>query len=102
MPEVITEDGSIIKDDWVVVERPADGESLNLPDQPVLIPADLWLAGKAHYEGRKDVGVWLDSHQERTDLKEYQNASFRKLASDIFFKDKLDLDNRAPNPFKNN
>jgi uncharacterized protein (DUF934 family) len=64
MPEVITNDGSIIKDDWVVIERPADGESLDLPDQPALIPADLWLAGKEHFEGRKDIGAWFDSHQE--------------------------------------
>lgn len=64
MPEVITADGSIINDEWVVVERPAEGESLALPDQPALIPADLWLAGKEHYEGRRDVGVWFDSHQE--------------------------------------
>jgi uncharacterized protein (DUF934 family) len=64
MPDVITQDGSIIKDDWTVVERPADGESLDLPDQPALIPADLWLAGKEHFEGRKDIGVWFDSYQE--------------------------------------
>ncbi len=63
MPEVITKDGSIKQDSWVVVPRPADGESLDIPDQPALIPADLWLAGKEHFEGR-DVGVWFDSHDE--------------------------------------
>ena len=64
MPDVITSDGSIRQDDWVVVRRPADGESLDVPEQPALIPADLWLAGKEHFEGRDDIGVWLDSHDE--------------------------------------
>ncbi|WP_379865109.1 DUF934 domain-containing protein [Marinobacter sp. M5B] len=64
MPDVITSDGNIRQDDWVVVPRPADGESLDVPEQPALIPADLWLAGKEHFEGRDDIGVWLDSHDE--------------------------------------
>ncbi|MCG2580001.1 MAG: DUF934 domain-containing protein [Marinobacter sp.] len=64
MPEVITKDGSIKQDSWVVVPRPEDGESLNIPEQPALIPADLWLAGKEHFEGRDDIGVWFDSHDE--------------------------------------
>ena len=64
MPDVITSDGSIRQDDWVVVPRPADGESLDVPEQPALIPADLWLAGKEHFEDRDDIGVWLDSHEE--------------------------------------
>ncbi|WP_421910841.1 DUF934 domain-containing protein [Marinobacter sp.] len=64
MPDVITSDGSIRPDGWVVVPRPADGESLDIPEQPALIPADLWLAGKEHFEDRDDIGVWLDSHEE--------------------------------------
>jgi len=64
MPDVITSDGSIRQDDWVVVPRPADGESLDVPEQPALIPADLWLAGKEHFEDRDDIGVWFDSHDE--------------------------------------
>lgn len=64
MPEIITKDGSIKQDSWVVVPRPEDGESLNIPEHPSLIPADLWLAGKEHFEGRDDIGVWFDSHDE--------------------------------------
>lgn len=64
MPDVITSDGNIRHDDWVVVPRPADGESLDVPGKPALIPADLWLAGKEHFENRDDIGVWLDSHDE--------------------------------------
>ncbi|MBS8239076.1 DUF934 domain-containing protein [Marinobacter lipolyticus] len=64
MPDIISKDGAITSDAWVVVPRPADGESLDIPDQPALIPADLWLAGKEHFEGRDDIGVWFDSHDE--------------------------------------
>ncbi|MEX2475572.1 DUF934 domain-containing protein [Marinobacter sp.] len=65
MPDIITQDGTIKQDIWVTVPRPEDGESLDIPnDQPALIPADLWLAGKEHFEGRDDIGVWFDSHDE--------------------------------------
>lgn len=65
MPDLITLDGSIRNDDWAVVPRPADGDSLAVPEgQRSLIPADLWLAGYEHYAGREDIGVWFDSHEE--------------------------------------
>ena len=60
MPNVISPDGTIRQDNWVVVSRPAEGESLDIPaDQPALIPADLWLAGYEHFTGRQDIGVWF-------------------------------------------
>lgn len=65
MPEVIAADGALFENRWVVVERPAEGESLTVPaDQPALIPADLWLAGYDQFAGREDIGVWFDSHDE--------------------------------------
>lgn len=64
MPDIITQDGTIKQDNWVVVPRPAEGDSLSIPDQPALIPMDLWLAGKEHFEGHENIGVWLDSHDE--------------------------------------
>ncbi len=65
MPEVISHDGSIRQDDWLVVARPAEGESLDIPaQQNALIPADLWVAGYEHFAGRADIGVWFDSHDE--------------------------------------
>ncbi|MCK2147667.1 DUF934 domain-containing protein [Marinobacter alexandrii] len=65
MPDVISQDGSIRQDDWIVVPRPAEGESLDIPEQSkALIPADLWLAGYEHFTGRDDIGVWFDSHDE--------------------------------------
>ncbi|MBW7469950.1 DUF934 domain-containing protein [Marinobacter sp. M216] len=65
MPDVIFQDGSIQRDDWTVVPRPAEGESLKIPEQgKALIPADLWLAGYEHFAGNYSVGVWFDSHDE--------------------------------------
>ncbi|WP_336366565.1 DUF934 domain-containing protein [Marinobacter sp. C2H3] len=74
MPNVIAPDGSIRQDQWVVVPRPDDGESLDLPtNQPALIPVDLWVAGYEHYAGRKDIGVWFDSDQEPEQLAAHVN-----------------------------
>lgn len=65
MPEVIAVDGSLRDDNWVVVPRPAEGDSLDIPEgTPALIPADLWLAGYEHFTGREEIGVWFDSHDE--------------------------------------
>lgn len=65
MPEVIYRDGSIRQDEWTVVPRPAEGESLDIPEhKKALIPADLWLAGHEHFSGHDDIGVWFDSHDE--------------------------------------
>ncbi len=70
MPDIITRDGTIKQDNWTLVPRPAAGDSLEVPAQPALIPADLWLAGQEHFEGRQDIGVWLDSHDEPEMLAE--------------------------------
>lgn len=65
MPDVVSRDGEIRSDSWVVVPQPDDGESLDIPaDQPALIPAKLWLAGETQFAGRPDIGVWFDSHDE--------------------------------------
>lgn len=73
MPDIISKDGSIKADNWVVVPRPAEGESLTIPATPALIPVDLWLAGKEHFAGRDDIGVWLDSHDEPETLEGLAN-----------------------------
>lgn len=64
MPDIILQDGTIRADRWTLIARPAAGEALELADVPALIPVDLWLAGREHYEGRDDIGVWLESHDE--------------------------------------
>ncbi len=64
MPDIISKDGSVKADSWVVVPRPAEGEALELSGAPSLIPMDLWLAGRDQFKGRGDIGVWLESHDE--------------------------------------
>lgn len=64
MPEIVRHDGSIVADDWQVLEHPAEGEALELPQGRCLVPAALWLAGQEQYAGNPDIGLWLDSHEE--------------------------------------
>ncbi|SFR46036.1 Uncharacterized conserved protein, DUF934 family [Marinobacter daqiaonensis] len=71
MPNIVRHDGTITSDDWTVVPQPAEGESLELPKGPALIPAELWLAGREHFEGNPEIGVWLDSHEEPEILKDH-------------------------------
>lgn len=73
MPDILHPDGSIHPARWTVIARPEDGESLVVPDDYSLIPAELWLAGKENYLGNPKVGVWLDSHEEPEILAEYVN-----------------------------
>lgn len=64
MPDIVRHDGSVVADDWAVVDHPAEGESLELPDRPCLIPAELWLARREQFAGNDRIGLWLDSHEE--------------------------------------
>ncbi|MDY6799384.1 MAG: DUF934 domain-containing protein [Pseudomonadota bacterium] len=65
MPEIITQDGTIKQDDWVLVSRPEDGEPLKLPEnQPALIPMDIWLADPHAIVHKPGLGIWLESHDE--------------------------------------
>lgn len=64
MPNIIKLDGSVHNDEWQVVARPADGESLVVPEGPALVPVDLWLAGREHFANRSDIGVWFEGHDE--------------------------------------
>jgi uncharacterized protein (DUF934 family) len=63
MRDLIRHDG-IHQDEWTLVEAPAEGESLILPDGPALLPATIWKEKRAELAGRQDIGVWLDSHEE--------------------------------------
>lgn len=64
MPDIITLNGEIKPDNWTLVARPEEGETLTLPAGPALIPADLWLANRQQYAGKDTIGVWLESHDE--------------------------------------
>ncbi|MGM0569169.1 DUF934 domain-containing protein [Marinobacter sp.] len=64
MRNIVKHDGTIVVDAWQVLEHPAEGESLTLPEGPCLVPAELWLAGREHFAGNSQIGLWLDSHEE--------------------------------------
>lgn len=64
MPEIVRHDGSIVSDDWQVLERPAEDESLELPEGPCLVPAAQWLEHPDQFAGDRNLGIWLDSHEE--------------------------------------
>jgi uncharacterized protein (DUF934 family) len=64
MRNIVKHDGTIMADAWQVLERPAEGDSLTLPEGPCLVPAELWLAGHEHFAGNDRIGLWLDSHEE--------------------------------------
>ncbi|WP_166259930.1 DUF934 domain-containing protein [Marinobacter salicampi] len=73
MPDIITQEGEIKTDKWTLVPHPEEGEALELPEGPVMIPAELWLAGIDHYRGQERIGVWLESHDEPGMLADYVN-----------------------------
>ena len=64
MHNIVRQDGTVGVDAWQVLEHPAEGEPLTLPEGPCLVPAELWLAGREHFAGNNQVGLWLDSHEE--------------------------------------
>ena len=64
MPEIVRHDGSIVADNWQVLEAPAEDQTLQLPEGPCLVPAAHWLANSNQYAGNPAIGLWLDSHEE--------------------------------------
>jgi len=74
MPDIISHDGSIRQDQWFVVPRPENGEPLTIPEQErTLIPVDLWIENREQLAGKKDIGVWFDSHDEPEILADHVN-----------------------------
>ncbi|MFE8069782.1 DUF934 domain-containing protein [Marinobacteraceae bacterium S3BR75-40.1] len=69
MPEVITLDG-IKPDPWTLVEAPAEGEALELPEGPAIVPLSWWLENRDAVAGRRDIGVWFESDDEPERLGE--------------------------------
>ena len=64
MPDVIRTDGIHNDDLWTLVSAPVEGESLQLPDGPALLPVTVWNENQDAFAGRNDIGVWFDSHDE--------------------------------------
>lgn len=70
-PNIITLDG-VVQDSWTLLERPADGENLSLPDGQAIVPLRWYLDNRetvsaADPEGRR-IGVWFDSDDEPEQL----------------------------------
>ncbi|MGP4843157.1 DUF934 domain-containing protein [Marinobacter sp. 1Y8] len=64
MPDVIRKDGIHSDDLWTLVSAPVEGETLQLPDGPALLPVAVWDENQDAFAGRNDIGVWFDSHDE--------------------------------------
>jgi len=73
MPRIVTADGDTREDSWILITSPEAEQARELPDQPVLLPLQLWLEGYEQYAGREDIGVWLDSHEEPETLAHRAN-----------------------------
>ncbi|WP_250658324.1 DUF934 domain-containing protein [Alkalimarinus coralli] len=65
MPKLI-KDNQVIEDNWIIVESDFQG---TLPEQSVIVPLDYWLENRDALLARKNVGVWLDSHEEPAPLE---------------------------------
>ena len=66
MPDVIRKDGIHNDDLWTLVSAPVEGESLQLPDGPALLPVTVWNENQDAFAGRNDIGVWFDSWRRAT------------------------------------
>jgi uncharacterized protein (DUF934 family) len=60
MPEIIHQ-GAVVADDWHVLRLTPETEAagVNVPEGPVLVPLEVWLARHAELNLRSDIGVWL-------------------------------------------
>ncbi len=64
MRNVVTLNGITSDDQWTLVDMPAEGESLDVPDAPAIVPLKWYQENSAAVEGREDIGVWFDSDDE--------------------------------------
>ena len=64
MHNVVTLNGITENDQWTLVEMPAEGESLELPEGPALVPLKWYRENQNAVTGREDIGVWFDSDDE--------------------------------------
>lgn len=62
MPNSIIKDGSIVDDQWQLLES----DETVIPDGPVIIPLSLWEANKDTLADRDKLGIWLNSDQSPT------------------------------------
>jgi uncharacterized protein (DUF934 family) len=56
----IIKDGAVVDDRWQLLREIAEGA---LPEGPIIVPLDYWLANRSALLTRGEVGVWLSSEQ---------------------------------------
>jgi uncharacterized protein (DUF934 family) len=68
----IIKDRKVVSDDWTVLKL-NEGEApegVIVPAGKVIVPLAVWQAQRAELKARKDIGVWIDSHERPETLKE--------------------------------
>lgn len=70
MPHEIVTTQGITDNLWTTLAMPEDGDSLELPETPVLVPFKWYLDNTDQVADRNDVGVWFDSDDEPEQLGE--------------------------------
>ncbi|MDX1589519.1 MAG: DUF934 domain-containing protein [Oleiphilaceae bacterium] len=72
-PEIVTLDG-LAQDQWALLEKPGEEETLTLPQDPAIVPLAWFLEHReqvrAHDPEGQRVGVWFDSDDEPERLGE--------------------------------
>lgn len=67
MPEIILRD-RVVTDAWEVL-RPEAGTTPELPAGPVVVPLSIWIEQADALVDRRDVGVWIASHEDPATLR---------------------------------
>lgn len=72
-PEVqkphLIKQGQVIADTWLAVGVPADGETAQIPDGPVLLPVVVWQTVRGQLAGRTQLGLWLEPTDDLANLE---------------------------------
>lgn len=63
MSRLIKIDG-LAADNWTLLNKPAEGEAVNVPGGNVIVPLSVWLEQRETLEQRDDIGIWFDSDDE--------------------------------------
>jgi uncharacterized protein (DUF934 family) len=65
----IIRDAAVVADDWNLIPASEDGAAVALPAGKIIVPLNVWLAQRdVLLERNQPIGVWLDSHQDPSEL----------------------------------
>ncbi len=68
MPHDVVTTQGIQENRWTTLAMPEEGESLELPETPALVPFKWYLDNREQLASRDDIGVWFDSDDEPEQL----------------------------------